>query len=106
MSDPANLIECDEHGKQQATHVCQHIVQTLVDGDPRGFWWANDPDSPRPDAWCSECEAKVQETGGEWNDENEPFAGVKLLCGACYDKAKDINLAATSTSGNFRSIAT
>jgi hypothetical protein len=56
------------------------------------FWWADDPDNPRPDAWCSECEAKVQETNGEWCDESEAFAGVKLLCGACYDSAKEINL--------------
>lgn len=104
MSAVARHVECDEHGKQEATYVCQHIVQTLRDGQPRGFWWANDPDSSRPDAWCSDCEAKVQNTGGEWNDENEAFAGVNLLCGACYDKAKELNFDATSNSGRFRGI--
>jgi hypothetical protein len=85
-------VECAEHGKQQATFVCQHIIQTLRDGHPRGFWWADDPDNPKPDAWCSECEAKVREAGGAWNEESESFAGVTLLCAACYDKAQEINL--------------
>lgn len=86
------LIHCDKHGDQQETFVCQHIVQTLVDGTPRGFWWADDPENPRPDAWCSECDNKVKKTGGEWTGESEAFAGVKLLCGACYDQVKKINL--------------
>ncbi|MGI9341500.1 MAG: hypothetical protein ACR2QV_01535 [Gammaproteobacteria bacterium] len=105
MSEDTTFIACDEHGQQQATCVCQHIVQTLADGEPRGFWWANDPDSARPDAWCSECEARVQDTGGEWNDENEGFAGVTLMCGACYDRAKEVNLSANSASGNFPRIS-
>ena len=104
MNNSSNLIQCAEHGDQEATCVCQHIVKTLEDGQPRGFWWANDPGIPRPDAWCSECEAKVQDTGGEWNDENEAFAGVKLMCGACYDKVKEVNLGASSSSGQFKRI--
>jgi len=32
MSEPENYVECCEHGKQQATYVCQHTVQTLEDG--------------------------------------------------------------------------
>ena len=92
MSEEEKYVECCEHGNQQATFVCQHIIATLEDGKPRGFWWAHDPENPRPDAWCSECESNVQKSNGEWNDENEAFAGIKLLCGACYDKAKEINL--------------
>ena len=97
MEHDGHFLDCDEHGRQPATFVCQHIVQTLKDGEPRGFWWADDPDKSRPDAWCSACEAKVQESGGEWNDENEVFAGVKLLCGLCYDRAKAINLSAADS---------
>ena len=89
--DEDTYVECVTHGKQQTTVVCQHIVQTLHDGKARGFWVADDPDNPRPDAWCSECDAKVQETNGEWNDESEAFSGVRLLCGACYDRVKAIN---------------
>jgi len=85
------VIQCDEHGEQQATYVCQHIIQTLRDSKPRGFWTSDDPDNLRPDAWCAKCEAKVQETNGEWNDESEAIAGVSVLCGACYDRAIAIN---------------
>ncbi len=88
------VVECCVHGEQQATYVCQHIVETLHDGIPRGFWWANDPENSRPDAWCSACESMVQKTNGEWNDESESFAKATLLCGACYDRAKLINFPA------------
>ena len=92
MSEEANekFVECSTHGKQQATFVCQHIILSLQDGKPRGFWSA-ETEELRPDSWCSECEDLVNEVG-EWNDETEAFAGVSLLCGACYDKAKAMNL--------------
>jgi hypothetical protein len=90
MSEDENYVECPEHGIQQTTYVCQHVVQSIRDGIPRGFWCsAESPDNPRPDAWCSECEVRVSEAG-EWNEETEAFAGVNLLCGACYDKAKEL----------------
>ncbi|MDX1757165.1 MAG: hypothetical protein R3175_14000 [Marinobacter sp.] len=93
MTDKTPYVECCKHGRQQATFVCQHIVQSLQDGKPRGFWWSQEsPDNPRPDAWCSECEEVVNRVG-EWNDESEAFAGVRLLCGACYDRAKALNAA-------------
>lgn len=91
MAVRANQVECGEHGSQDATFVCQHIVESVRDGEPRGFWRARDPGNPRPDAWCSACEEKVQATNGEWTDESEAFAGVKLLCGACYDTARALN---------------
>tara|TARA_R110001599_G_C12225620_1_gene657670 strand:+ start:1781 stop:2092 length:312 start_codon:yes stop_codon:yes gene_type:complete len=92
MSAGDGYVECCEHGKQQATYVCQHIVQGLQDGEPRGFWSSGErPDNSRPDSWCSACE-EVVNRAGEWNDESEAFAGVKLLCGACYDRAKEMNL--------------
>ena len=91
MDNEEKIVECCEHGEQQATFVCQHIAQTIIDKKPRGFWSAENPENPRPDSWCSECEAKVQESNGEWNDESEAFASVKLMCGSCYDRAKEIN---------------
>jgi hypothetical protein len=91
MNPGYRVAHCDEHGEQQATCVCRHIIQTLRDEVPRGFWTSEDPDNPRPDAWCDECEANVQAAGGEWNEESEALAGVSLLCGACYDRAAAIN---------------
>ncbi len=92
MSDEYKFVECCTHGKQQATYVCQHIVQTLKDGKSRGFWSAEpEQGNERPDSWCTACEEMVNSLGGEWNDESEAFAGVTLLCGACYDRAKELN---------------
>jgi hypothetical protein len=34
----------------------------------------------------------VAGTGGEWTPDAEKLAGVKLLCGLCYDTAKEMNL--------------
>lgn len=96
MSEAGQYVECCEHGKQHATYVCQHTVQSLQDKTPRGFWSAEpEPGDERPDSWCSACEEMVNKTGGEWNDESEEFAGVKLICGACYDRAKELNLGPT-----------
>jgi hypothetical protein len=91
MSDEIEYIECCEHGKQHQTYVCQHTAESLHDHNPRGFWWSvEQPDNPRPDAWCSECEELVNKTG-EWEGEAEAFASIKILCGACYDNAKLLN---------------
>ncbi len=92
MNEETQYVDCCTHGKQQATYVCQHIVQSLRDGIPRGFWSA-EPEAGdlRPDSWCSACEEMVTKSDGEWNDESENFAGVTLLCGACYDRAKAMN---------------
>ena len=93
MSEPEKFIKCCKHGKQHATYVCLHTVQSLSDNVPRGFWSAEpEPGNERPDSWCSACEEMVNKTGGEWNDESESFAGVKLICGACYDRVKQLNL--------------
>ena len=84
-------VECGTHGTQQATYVCKHIVQSVRDGVPRGFLTAHDPGNPHPDAWCADCEERVQATDGEWNDESEAFAGITLLCSACYRYARSLN---------------
>ena len=84
-------VECERHGEQQETFVCQHIVQSLVDGRGRGFFWSTaTSENQRPDAWCSECNHTL-ELAGEWTPEAERKAGVKLLCGACYDEVKRLN---------------
>ena len=84
-------VECCAHGKQIATFVCQHIVQTLRDNQPRGFWSAeSEPGELYPDSWCNACEAMVNAVG-EWNEETEAKAAISLVCSTCYEKAKDIN---------------
>jgi hypothetical protein len=84
-------VQCDRHGVQEETFVCQHVVETLRDGHPRGFFWAQPPEKKRPDAWCSACNARVGASSGDWTGEALKKADVKLLCGACYDEAAAIN---------------
>ena len=84
-------MQCSIHGEQDETFVCRHIVQSLEDGTPCGFWWSADSDQQRPDAWCTNCDDLVSKTGGEWTEEVLAVAQVTLLCGFCYDSAKKIN---------------
>ena len=87
------MVRCSEHGEQEETFVCQHIVETLRDGVARGFFWSSiQTDITQPDALCSACYATVMAAGGDWTPQAEAAAGVRLLCGACYDRAKAINL--------------
>ena len=96
MSEEINYIHCSEHGEQEETFVCQHIVETLKDKKPRGFWWSSEHNVQRPDAWCHECNDKLEATDWEWTEENEKFANIQLLCGRCYDNAKELNFAKKS----------
>jgi len=82
-------VRCDKHGLQDETFVCQHIVAALAEGVARGFHSPADSDQKRPDAWCSACHKAS--TGGQWTEATGRAAGVKLLCGACYDAAKAQN---------------
>ena len=79
-------ISCATHGSSDRAFVCHHVLS----GVRLGFFFADDPGNPRPDAWCGLCEEKRQETG-EWNDESEAFAQVKMICAGCYDAAKQRN---------------
>jgi hypothetical protein len=90
MSD-SQKINCDVHGWQEQTFVCQHIAHSLRTGIPVGFHWPAKQSSARPDAWCSDCEeARVEAGGDDWTPEVNEKLNIKLLCGACYDHAKSI----------------
>jgi hypothetical protein len=72
------MLECARHGTRQATFVCGHLAATLAEPSQVGFFTSDDPDNPRPDAWCAACEARVQRTGAEWTENAAPH-GEKLL---------------------------
>ena len=87
----SNTVECHTHGEQEETFVCQHLVAALKTQERVGFFWSG---GPRGDAWCSACEeVRIREGGatGEWNERSEKFAGIKLLCGSCYDKLRALH---------------
>ena len=82
-------IMCCTHGEQQETFVCQHIIAGLRNKVRVGFYWSTeDPNNPRPDAYCEECNNRVRLTQGEWVGEALEYANPQILCGACYDAAK------------------
>ena len=87
-----DTIKCEVHGSQQTTYVCRHILDGTRDGNRVGFHSAVDPDNPRPDSWCDDCEKRFQSAGGEWDEQAEEKAQIKILCGLCYDKAKNFQL--------------
>lgn len=67
--------------------MCHHLAHSTN----RGFNIGVDPEyeeDPFPDAWCDECEEKLEEVGGAWNDEAEAFADIRLLCSDCYVAAR------------------
>jgi hypothetical protein len=69
--------------------VCRH----LVSGSGAGFHTAHDeerPDHPWPDAWCDACEG-IRRSEDGWTDASEAFAGIQLLCDACYQRARERN---------------
>ncbi len=82
-------VVCSIHGPQPATFVCRHIIEGLRRNSTCGFRQAADTTEPRPDAWCNACAEFLAEHGGEWDDTTESCAGVTLLCGACYDLARN-----------------
>ena len=65
MSTETYYVDCLEHGQQEETFVCQHIVQSLEDGQAKGFHWSSESNESRPDAWCHECDDKVRVADGE-----------------------------------------
>ncbi|MFN0250130.1 MAG: DUF6882 domain-containing protein [Kofleriaceae bacterium] len=86
MSD-SEQVTCGTHGTTPSTFACRHLTQGVACGyyasveDPRDKW---------PDAWCDLCEEAFQTTG-EWNDESEKVADVKLMCTHCYEAARSRN---------------
>ena len=85
-------VKCDVHGSQQQTLVCQHIAEGLTRHQRVGFFCtADDPGNPRPDAWCSACQERVKVTGGQLVDLALEHLQPKVLCGACYDVARQFH---------------
>jgi hypothetical protein len=82
-------VECDTHGPSPEAFVCQHIAAGLLRRERVGFYWTvHDPENPYPDAWCSECEERVKQTGGEWEGEALKHLQPKIMCSHCYEVAK------------------
>lgn len=38
-----DVVECMEHGSQEETYVCKHLVSSLTTQRPIGFYWSSEP---------------------------------------------------------------
>jgi len=83
-------VECDIHGNARMAFVCQHLFATLKDEDVRGVVYMRDENGCY-NAYCSACELKLEDNGGEWNDELEEQADIKLICEHCMERILDLN---------------
>jgi hypothetical protein len=83
MSD--DLCKCSQHGEQPITFVCKHIT-----GIPRpntvGFVsYPSEGKDDLRDAWCEECDAYLEQHGGQWIEGAvEVPDGIDILCAECY----------------------
>ena len=86
MSDQ---VMCVEHGLQGIGLACSHVAIATDSGDPVGFFWGDDTDTARPDAWCSSCEHSLLAVPS--GESTEPWfvaCNFKVLCAGCWDLAK------------------
>ncbi len=77
MDDRSAKVECDRHGTAYAAFVCRHLVR----GSGLGFFHSDN--GPWPDAWCSECDSVMMQTG-RWTAKAERFTGITLVYHRCY----------------------
>ncbi len=79
------------HGTQGIGLVCSHVAHAIESGASVGFFWGDDTDLARPDAWCLECELKLRALRGGPSEDWFRAADFKILCAACWDEARRIS---------------
>ena len=84
----AKIVECGKHGKQGIGLACIHVARAIDSGDQVGFFWGDEQDTARPDAWCEACERTLVALNGQSGDEWFNDAQFKILCAGCWDEAK------------------
>jgi len=77
-------LNCATHGKQKETFVCRHIIETLGDHEPRGFWWS--VEEGIYEAICTACNEMESAEFAAMMDEN-----ITALCYGCFRHAGEIN---------------
>ena len=85
------VVDCSEHGQAPESFVCGHILESLWDGQARGFYYSSLNAEDEPCAWCADCERMLHAEGDVWTEELEERAGIKLLCYECFLRAARLN---------------
>lgn len=83
-------VHCHLHGEQGIGLVCTHVAHAIDTGGKVGFYWGDDTDLSRPDAWCAACEEKLVALAGASSEQWFIDADFKILCTSCWDEAKAI----------------
>ncbi|MDP6636834.1 MAG: hypothetical protein QGG42_18190 [Phycisphaerae bacterium] len=96
---PADMTHCMKHGLQEFGLVCTHIAHGVDRGEMVGFYWGDDTDMGRPDAWCAECDEKLVALNGASSEEWFVDCDFKILCSKCWDESKVV-------CGGFRRVGT
>ena len=67
-----------------------HIAFAVDRGERVGFFWGDDTDTARPDAWCLQCEQELRALNGASSEQWFRDAHFKVFCAKCWDEAKHI----------------
>jgi hypothetical protein len=86
----SGLVSCSTHGDQQPAYVCCHLAATLSDNRARGVVSSIDEDGA-VNAYCDACADLLDASGGEWTEDLEKKAEIKLVCRGCFDQILVIN---------------
>ncbi len=78
-------VTCGTHGKQPQTFVCVHIIESVKEGEAKGFWWSRSEDGIW-DAICNDCNALSQEAFDALGADN-----IKTICLGCFEDAAALN---------------
>jgi formylmethanofuran dehydrogenase subunit E len=80
----SQMLECGTHGKQPATYVCKHIVESLQSGREVGFYWSLE--NGEYDAICEACNDLSE---NQWEKQQADLG--RLLCLGCFKDAAALN---------------
>ena len=84
-------VICKQHGRQGIGLVCTHIAHAIASGESVGFFWDDNTDTGRPDAWCNVCEQTLLAVPkGQSTEQWFLSCDFKVLCVQCWDQAKSI----------------
>ena len=80
-------IDCPQHGWQGIGLVCEHIAFAVDAGEQIGFYYGDETDTARPDAWCARCEDALIALNGASSEQWFLDGQYKIFCAACWDEA-------------------
>ena len=86
----SNFIICDTHGEQTKAYVCAHLIGSMRSSVALGLFFEIDEDGC-PNAWCFDCENRLQAADNNWTPELMKFADIKVICKSCFDRLQELN---------------